>query len=65
MGGDVGGMAVHIAARVAALAAPGEVLVSGTTYGTVVGAGLRFEDRGTQALKGVPGQWPLFALHAV
>ena len=65
MGGDVGGMAVHIAARVAALAAPGEVLASGTTYGTVVGAGLGFEDRGTQALKGVPGHWPLFALHAV
>ncbi len=41
MGGDVGGMAVHIAARVAALAAPGEVLASGTTYGTVVGAGLQ------------------------
>jgi class 3 adenylate cyclase len=65
MGGDVGGMAVHIAARVAGLAAPGEVLASGTTYGTVVGAGLRFEDRGMQVLKGVPGHWPLFALHAV
>ena len=65
MGGDVGGMAVHIAARVAALAAPGEVLASGTTYGTVVGAGLGFEDRGAQALKGVPGHWPLFALHTV
>jgi class 3 adenylate cyclase len=64
MGGDVGGMAVHIAARVAGLAAPGEVLASGTTYGTVVGAGLNFEDRGMQALKGVPGHWPLFALHA-
>ena len=64
MGGDVGGMAVHIAARVAGLAAPGEVLASGTTYGTVVGAGLRFEDRGMQALKGVPGRWPLFALDA-
>ncbi len=65
MGGDVGGMAVHIAARVAALAHPGEVLASGTTYGTVVGAGLRFEERGMQALKGVPGRWPLFALDAV
>jgi class 3 adenylate cyclase len=64
MGGDVGGMAVHIAARVAGLAAPGEVLASGTTYGTVVGAGLKFEDRGMQALKGVPGHWPLFALQA-
>jgi class 3 adenylate cyclase len=65
MGGDVGGMAVHIAARVAAVAQPGEVMASGTTYGTVVGAGLRFEERGMQALKGVPGRWPLFALQAV
>ncbi len=64
MGGDVGGMAVHIAARVAGLAAPGEVLASGTTYGTVVGAGLSFADRGMHALKGVPGRWPLFALYA-
>jgi class 3 adenylate cyclase/alpha-beta hydrolase superfamily lysophospholipase len=64
MGGDVGGMAVHIAARVAAIAQPGEVMASGTTYGTVVGAGLRFEERGMQALKGVPGRWPLFALQA-
>jgi class 3 adenylate cyclase len=62
MGDDVGGMAVHIAARVSALAAPREVLASGTTYGTVVGAGLRFEDRGHHELKGVPGAWPLFAL---
>ncbi|HEY7618562.1 MAG TPA: adenylate/guanylate cyclase domain-containing protein [Solirubrobacteraceae bacterium] len=65
IGGDVGGMAVHIAARVAAVAQPGEVMASGTTYGTVVGAGLRFADRGMQELKGVPGRWPLFALQAV
>jgi pimeloyl-ACP methyl ester carboxylesterase len=62
MGADVGGMAVHIAARVNALAVAGEVLVSGTVYGTVVGSGLDFEDRGMQVLKGVPGHWPLFAL---
>jgi class 3 adenylate cyclase len=62
MGDDLGGMAVHIAARVSALAAPHEVLASGTTYGTVVGSGLSFEDRGSHALKGVPGHWPLFAL---
>jgi class 3 adenylate cyclase/alpha-beta hydrolase superfamily lysophospholipase len=62
IGDDVGGMAVHIAARVAALAAPDEVLASGTNYGTVVGAGLRFSERGMQALDGVPGRWPLFAL---
>jgi class 3 adenylate cyclase len=61
MGGDVGGMAVHVAARVAALAEPGEVMASGTTFGTVVGSGLRFEERGMQSLKGVPGRWPLFA----
>jgi class 3 adenylate cyclase len=62
MAGDVGGMAVHIAARVAALAQPGEVIASGTTYGTIVGSGLRFEDRGMRELKGVHGHWPLFAL---
>lgn len=62
VGDDLGGMAVHIAARVSALAAPNEVLASGTTYGTVVGSGLSFEDRGLHALKGVPGRWPLFAL---
>ena len=62
IGGDVGGMAVHIAARVSALAAPEEVMVSGTVYGTVVGSGLRFADRGSQPLKGVPGIWPLFVL---
>jgi class 3 adenylate cyclase len=62
IGEDVGGMAVNICARVMALAGPGEVLVSGTTYGTAVGAGLAFEHRGEQELKGVPGPWPVFAL---
>lgn len=62
IGDDVGGMAVHIAARVNALAGPHEVLCSGTVFGTVVGAGLQFEDRGMQPLKGVPGKWPIFAL---
>jgi class 3 adenylate cyclase len=62
IGGDVGGMAVHVAARVGAMAGPGEVLVSGTTYGTVVGSGLTFADRGRHPLKGVPGEWPIFAL---
>jgi class 3 adenylate cyclase len=64
IGGDVGGMAVHIAARVATLAQPGEVLASGTTYGPVVGAGLSFDERGMHELKGVHGRWPLFALRA-
>ncbi len=64
IGSDVGGMAVHIASRVSGLAAAGEVLVSGTVFGTVVGGPFEFEDRGFHALKGVPGRWPLFALEA-
>ena len=62
IGDDVGGMAVHIASRIAGLAAPGEVLASGTSFGTVVGGPFVFEDRGFHELKGVPGRWPVFAL---
>jgi class 3 adenylate cyclase len=62
IGEDVGGMAVHIASRVNALAGPGEILVSGTVYGTVVGGSFAFEQRGFHELKGVPDSWPLFAL---
>jgi class 3 adenylate cyclase len=62
IGEDVGGMAVHIAARVSDLARSGEVLVSGTVTGTVVGAGFSFEERGVQDLRGVPGHWPIFAV---
>jgi class 3 adenylate cyclase len=62
IGDDVGGMAVHIAARVCEMAAPEEVLTSGTVYGTVVGSGLEFEMRGVRELRGVPGGWPIFAL---
>lgn len=62
IGDDLGGMAVHIASRVTALAGPSEVLVSGTVFGTVVGSQFAFEDRGFHELKGVPGRWPLFAL---
>ena len=58
----VAGLAVSIGARVAALAAPGEVLVSSTVKDLVAGSELGFEDRGTQELKGVPGEWRLFAL---
>lgn len=65
IGKDVGGMAVHIASRVNALAASGEVLVSGTVFGTVVGGPFAFDDRGFHELKGVPGRWPLFALVGV
>jgi len=63
IGDDIVGMAVHIAARVGALAQAGEILVSGTTYGTIVGSGLDFDYRGEHRLKGVPGRWPLFALN--
>jgi class 3 adenylate cyclase len=60
--GDISGMAVHIGARVASLARPGEVLVSGTVKDLVVGSNIEFADRGTQTLKGVPGQWRLYAV---
>lgn len=58
-GDDVGGIAVHTAARVQAAAEPGEVLVSRTVTDLVAGSGIRFVDRGTHALKGVPGEWQL------
>jgi len=61
MDGDVGGIAVHIGARVAALAGPGEVLVSSTVKDLVVGSGIEFDDRETYQLKGVPDAWHLFA----
>jgi len=61
-GGDVAGMAVHIGARVGARAGSGEVLVSSTVKDLVVGSGLQFEERGLAELKGVPGQWRLYAL---
>jgi class 3 adenylate cyclase len=64
IGNDVGGIAVHIGARVGASAGPGEVLVSGTVKDLVVGSGLAFEDRGERELKGVPGRWRLFAVAA-
>jgi pimeloyl-ACP methyl ester carboxylesterase len=58
----VGGIAVHIGARVAAEAAPGEVLVSSTVKDLVAGSGIRFADRGAAALRGVPGEWRLYAV---
>jgi pimeloyl-ACP methyl ester carboxylesterase len=60
--GGLTGLAVHIGARVMAEAEPGEVLVSGTVKDLVVGSGLRLEDRGVRALRGVPGRWPVFAV---
>jgi len=65
MGDDVGGMAVNIGARVGGLAEGGEVLVSGTVKDLVVGSGIDFEDRGLHQLKGVPGDWHLFAVLGV
>ena len=59
---DVGGIAVHIGARVVATAAPAEVLVSSTVKDLVAGSGLRFVDRGVRSLQGVPGEWRLFAV---
>jgi class 3 adenylate cyclase len=61
-GEDIGGIAAHIGARVAELAAPGEVLVSSTVKDLVIGSGLGFEERGVHELRGVPGEWRLFAL---
>jgi len=58
----VGGIAVHIGARVSAQAAPGEVLVSRTVKDLVAGSGIEFEDRGEKELKGVPGEWRLYAV---
>ncbi len=60
--GKVGGIAVHIGARVAANAGPGEVLVSGTVKDLVAGSGLRFREKGVRQLKGVPGEWRLYAV---
>jgi class 3 adenylate cyclase len=62
IGDDVGGIAVHIGARVLACSEPGEVLVSGTVKDLVVGSGIEFEDRGERELKGVPGLWRLWAV---
>ncbi len=61
-GDDIAGIAVHIGARISALAQGGEVLVSGTVRDLVVGSGLEFVDRCTHELKGVPGEWRVFAL---
>jgi class 3 adenylate cyclase len=61
VGDDLAGMAVNIGARVGALAEAGEVLVSQTVKDLVVGSGIDFEDRGTHTLKGVPGDWRLYA----
>jgi class 3 adenylate cyclase len=61
-GGEVTGLAVHVGARVAALAGASEVLVTGTVQMLVLGSGIGFADRGSHTLKGVPDQWRLFAV---
>ncbi|APE16462.1 adenylate/guanylate cyclase domain-containing protein [Mycolicibacterium pallens] len=61
-GDDIGGIGVHIGARVSAMAGPDEVLVSSTLRDLVIGSGLEFEDRGAHQLKGVPGEWRLSAV---
>ena len=58
------GIAVHTGARVAANAQPGEVLVSSTVKDLVAGSGLTFQDRGQRELKGIPGEWRLYAVNA-
>src|SRR5439155_19382381 len=61
-GEDIGGLAVHIGARISGLAAPGEVLVSSTVRDLIVGSGQTLSDRGDHDLKGVPGPWRIFAV---
>ncbi|MGZ6974684.1 MAG: adenylate/guanylate cyclase domain-containing protein [Acidimicrobiia bacterium] len=63
-GSDLGGLAVHIAARVGSLAAPGEVLVSSTVKDLVAGSGITFTERGTHVLKGVPDEWRLYSVES-
>ena len=60
IGKKVGGIAVHIGARIAGLAGPGEVIVSSTVKDLVAGSGIVFEDRGLRPLKGIPDTWRLF-----
>ena len=64
IGDDIGGIAVHIASRIGAIAAPGEVVVSSTVKDLSAGSGIVFEDRGIHALKGVPDRWQLYAARA-
>jgi class 3 adenylate cyclase len=62
LGDDIGGIAVHIAARVMAAAGAGEIVCSRTVKDLVAGAGYAFADRGTRTLKGVPDSWQLYAV---
>ena len=62
MGDDIGGIAVHIGQRVSAMAVAGEVLVSSTVKDLTAGSGIAFQERGMHQLKGVPGEWRMFAV---
>jgi class 3 adenylate cyclase len=62
--GDVGGIGVHIGARIASLASPGEILVSRTVKELVTGSEIQLRERGTHALKGVPDTWQVYAVDA-
>jgi class 3 adenylate cyclase len=62
IGENLGGIAVHIGARITALAGADETLVSQTVKDAVIGSGIRFDDRGTHELKGVPGEWQVYAV---
>ena len=62
MDGKVAGIAVHTGARVSSFAQPGEVLVSSTVKDLVAGSGISFEERGAHQLKGIPGEWRLYAV---
>jgi class 3 adenylate cyclase len=62
VGEKLGGIAVHLGSRIASLASAREVLVSSTVRDLVAGSGIRFESRGAHTLKGIPGEWSLFAV---
>jgi pimeloyl-ACP methyl ester carboxylesterase len=62
-GADIHGIAVHLTSRILATAEPGEIRVSATVPGLVVGSGIEFEDRGEATLRGIPGSWQLWAVH--
>ncbi len=65
IGSDVGGMAVHIGARIGSVGEPGEVIASSTVRDLVVGSGIEFDPRGAHSLKGVPGEWNLFSVASI
>jgi class 3 adenylate cyclase len=64
VGEKIAGLAVNVGARITAAAGAGEVFVSGTVKDLVAGSGIEFEDRGAHRLKGVPGEWRLYAVDA-